>query len=156
MESPSCLIYVCRRTVAIHAIELHNGPERTLSNRFHVDRVVQLDGAWIALAFSTCREFRMAILKSTNVRGEMEHPIGGLLIGMTFRTSAVASRFNVHPSSMLCVTCGTSELECLCFVVNRPIVTGEAGTIRCRCRERASLSGMARLAAFLKHSMRRA
>ena len=56
--------------MAIAALELHAGAVRAATNRLHVDRVIQLDRAGIAIAFFDGVEFGMIALKAADVIGE--------------------------------------------------------------------------------------
>lgn len=112
--------------MAITAIQQDNWAERTLVNGFHMNRMVQLDGAWVPDALAHGSEFRVAVFETANFTVHMKYAIDCFQICMALGTGLIAGGGDVDASLVLAVTCHTLEGYCLGFVMDGAVVAGEA------------------------------
>ena len=144
-------VYACR-AVAIGALQLNDRAIRTLADGFHVDGVIQENGAGILCAVAEYSEFRVAVGEAFNISGVVQLTLCNAQVGVAFGAGLIASGGKLDPATMFHVAGGTGGDGGgdLVFVVGRAVVAGEAGGVGGGGGELAGLGNMAGGALFFE------
>ena len=126
--------------MAVAALELYIWPIRAAADRFHMNRVIELDGAGIACRYTgdgeQRGEFRVAALETTNVSGlrsKQDTVASGLQVGMALGTSMFAHGGNMDGATVFRVAGAARELFRSAGMMHRPVVAVEAGGVSGFC-----------------------
>ena len=126
--------------MAIAALELYIWPIRAAADRFHMNRMIELDGAGIA-----CRrpcdgeqggKFWVTALETANVPGvrSKQGAVGRRLqVGMAFGASMFAHGGNMDGATVFRVAGAARELFRCAGMMHRPVVAVEAGGVSGFC-----------------------
>lgn len=124
--------------VAVATFQVDDRPCGGSSDRFHVNRMVQLDRAGIARALKRGK-LRVAVLKAPDAGCRPLCAACCFQIRMTFGARLIAGSVNVHAAAVLAMTSGAFECLRLIGVMDRAVVTGQASVVGGLCGKRAGL-----------------
>lgn len=139
--------------MAISAIKL-DGPVRTGEIRFHVDCMIDLDGAGVRDSRAECGEFRVPSFKAGDAGCEIGRHVTCLEMGMALRTACVRRSRESDPPTMLDVAGRAGGSENLILVMNGSIMASEARAVVCLRAEKSGTGYVAGLATLCKGGMR--
>ena len=139
--------------MAISAIKL-DGPVRTGEIRFHVDCMIDLDGAGVRESWAERGEFRVPSFKAGDAGCEIGRRVTCLEMGMALRTACVWRSRESDSAAMLNVAGGAGRSENLILVMNRPIMASEARAVVCLRAEKSGAGDVARVATLREDGMR--
>src|SRR5208282_5178677 len=109
------------RAMAISAIKL-DGPVRTGEIRFHVDCMIDLDGAGVRESWAKCGEFGVPSFKARDAGCEIGRRVTCLEMGMALRTACVRRSRKLDSPTMLDVAGRAGGSENLILVMNGSIM----------------------------------
>ena len=143
--------------MAIPTCELHRRPGRSPPDRFHVNRVVHLNGCWIAHSSQIStrrRKVRMPILETPDVIRVPRRPTRALQVAVAGRAALIARRNQIHSSPMFGVARRTTKRGVPRRVMQRRVVAGQTSRITGLSRKRARRLEMARLTLRFQYRVR--
>src|SRR5208282_1342212 len=141
------------RAMAISAIQL-DGPVRTGEIRFHVDCMIDLDGAGVRESWAKCGEFGVPSFKARDAGCEIGRRVTCLEMGMALRTACVRRSRKLDSPTMLDVAGRAGGSENLILVMNGSIMASEARAVVCLRAEKSGTGDVARLATLCQDGMR--
>jgi hypothetical protein len=139
--------------MAVSAIKL-DGPVRTGEIRFHMDRMIDLDGAGVRESCAERGEFRVPSFKAGDAGCETGRRVTCLEMGMALRTACVRRSRESDSPTMLDVAGRAGGSENLILVMNGSIMTSEARVVICLRAEKSGTGDVARLATVCQDGMR--
>jgi hypothetical protein len=139
--------------MAVSASKL-DGPVRTGEIRFHVDRMIDLDGAGVREPWAECGEFRVPSFKAGDAGCEIGRREPCLEMGMALRTARVWRSREWDSPAMLDVAGRAGGSENLILVMNGSIMASEARAVVCLRAKKSGTGDVARLATLCQGGMR--
>src|SRR5690349_9997841 len=140
--------------MAIAAIEIHESAVRPAPDRFHMNRVIQLDRRRIACWNSgngmEYREFGMTFLETIDLRGVSRLRTAGFQVRVTTRTGLIARGREIDFAAVLGVTGCAVGRGNLGWMMDGAVVTSEAGRVCGSCGKGAALLNVAGGAFFFE------
>src|ERR1700730_297552 len=115
--------------VTIGALELDDGAVRAAADGFHVDGMIQFDRLRVALAFTECRELRVAMLETADMWRVTQRAVRCFEIAMAFGAGLIARGGDASAAAMFTVTGRAADGLRLRCVMDRTVVTGPASVV---------------------------
>ena len=115
--------------MAVAAFESDVRAVRAAADRLHVNRVIEFDGSGIAHAFPQRGKLWMAVLKAVDVCSNHRRTPVHFQVRVAFGATLVTRGVDIHAAAMLTMACRAGQRFSLINVMDRPVVTREAGRV---------------------------